>query len=66
MSSAKLETATSMYHEGKPTTEIAEILGVSRPTIYRAHGWSDCWFPSRKSMSRLIRPSTPHQRQTTR
>ena len=38
MSSAKLETAKSMYSEGKPITEIAEILGVSRPTVYRALG----------------------------
>jgi DNA invertase Pin-like site-specific DNA recombinase len=34
----KLAFAKSMYSEGKPITEIAEILGVSRPTIYRALG----------------------------
>lgn len=36
MSSAKVETAKALYSEGKPITEIAEVLGVSRPTIYRA------------------------------
>ena len=36
MSQAKLETARTMYSEGKPITEIAEVLGVSRPTIYRS------------------------------
>jgi DNA invertase Pin-like site-specific DNA recombinase len=36
MSQAKLETAQTMYSEGKPITEIAQILGVSRPTLYRA------------------------------
>lgn len=32
----RLEMARSMYSQGKPVKEIAEVLGVSRPTIYRA------------------------------
>lgn len=36
MSPAKIATAKKMYSEGKYVKEIAEVLGVSRPTIYRA------------------------------
>ena len=36
MTTAKISTAQQMYSEGKYVTEIAEVLGVSRPTIYRA------------------------------
>jgi DNA invertase Pin-like site-specific DNA recombinase len=36
LSPTKILTARKMYEEGKPITEISEILGVSRPTIYRA------------------------------
>ena len=36
MSPAKVATAKQMYSEGKFVKEIAEVLGVSRPTIYRA------------------------------
>ncbi|CAB4706666.1 unannotated protein [freshwater metagenome] len=36
MTTAKINTAQQMYSEGKYVTEIAEVLGVSRPTIYRA------------------------------
>lgn len=36
MSQAKIATAKKMYAEGKFVKEIAEVLGVSRPTIYRA------------------------------
>lgn len=36
MTRAKIETASAMYKKGKQITEIAEVLGVSRPTIYRA------------------------------
>lgn len=36
MSNAKIATAKQMYAEGKFVKEIAEVLGVSRPTIYRA------------------------------
>lgn len=32
----RLETARSMYTQGKSVKEIAELMGVSRPTIYRA------------------------------
>lgn len=35
MSSAKVATAKQMYADSRPIKEIAEILGVSRPTIYR-------------------------------
>jgi DNA invertase Pin-like site-specific DNA recombinase len=35
MSPAKIATAKKMYSEGKYVKEIAEVLGVSRPTIYR-------------------------------
>ena len=35
MSAAKIETAKRMYNEGKYVKEIAEVLGVSRPTVYR-------------------------------
>ena len=36
MTQSKIQTAKSMYEQGKQIKEIAEILGVSRPTIYRA------------------------------
>jgi DNA invertase Pin-like site-specific DNA recombinase len=36
MSSAKIATAKQMYADSKAVKEIAEVLGVSRPTIYRA------------------------------
>lgn len=36
MTQAKINTARQMYAEGKFVKEIAEVLGVSRPTIYRA------------------------------
>lgn len=36
MSKAKIETAREMYSQGRYVKEIAEVLGVSRPTIYRA------------------------------
>lgn len=36
MSPAKIATAKQMYSEGKFVKDIAEVLGVSRPTIYRA------------------------------
>ena len=36
MSVAKISTAKQMYSDGKYVKEIAEVLGVSRPTIYRA------------------------------
>lgn len=36
MSPAKISTAKQMYAEGKYVKDIAEVLGVSRPTIYRA------------------------------
>jgi DNA invertase Pin-like site-specific DNA recombinase len=36
MSSAKVATAKQMYADSRPVKEIAEVLGVSRPTIYRA------------------------------
>lgn len=36
MSQAKIATAKQMYAEGKFVKDIAEVLGVSRPTIYRA------------------------------
>jgi DNA invertase Pin-like site-specific DNA recombinase len=36
MSSSKIETARKMYQEGTTVSQIAEILGVSRPTVYRA------------------------------
>lgn len=36
MSQAKIATAKQMYAEGKYVKDIAEVLGVSRPTIYRA------------------------------
>ena len=36
MTTAKISTAQQMYSEGKYVSEIAEVLGVSRPTIYRA------------------------------
>ena len=36
MSSAKVQTAKTMYAQGRQVREIAEVLGVSRPTIYRA------------------------------
>lgn len=36
MTQSKIQTAKSMYEQGKQIKEIAEVLGVSRPTIYRA------------------------------
>jgi DNA invertase Pin-like site-specific DNA recombinase len=36
MSPAKVATARQMYADSRPVKEIAEVLGVSRPTIYRA------------------------------
>ena len=36
MTQSKIETAKRMYSDGKFIKEIAEVLGVSRPTIYRA------------------------------
>jgi DNA invertase Pin-like site-specific DNA recombinase len=36
MTQSKIQTAKSMYEQGKQVTEIAEVLGVSRPTVYRA------------------------------
>ncbi|MFM1786417.1 MAG: hypothetical protein RL228_367 [Actinomycetota bacterium] len=35
MNSARSETARAMYADGKPVSQIAEVLGVSRPTVYR-------------------------------
>jgi DNA invertase Pin-like site-specific DNA recombinase len=36
MTQSKIQTAKSMYEQGVQIKEIAEVLGVSRPTIYRA------------------------------
>jgi DNA invertase Pin-like site-specific DNA recombinase len=36
MSEVKIVTAKQLYSEGKFVKDIAEVLGVSRPTIYRA------------------------------
>jgi len=36
MSPAKVSTAQQMYADARPVKEIAEVLGVSRPTVYRA------------------------------
>jgi DNA invertase Pin-like site-specific DNA recombinase len=36
MSPAKVATANQMYADARPVKEIAEVLGVSRPTVYRA------------------------------
>lgn len=36
MTESKIHTAKSMYEQGVQIKEIAEVLGVSRPTIYRA------------------------------
>jgi len=36
MNPARAHTARAMYAEGKPVSQIAEVLGVSRPTVYRA------------------------------
>lgn len=36
MTESKIQAGKSMYKQGKPIKEIAEVLGVSRPTIYRA------------------------------
>jgi DNA invertase Pin-like site-specific DNA recombinase len=36
MSPAKVSTAQQMYADSRPVKEIAEVLGVSRPTVYRA------------------------------
>lgn len=35
MSPAKVTTAKQMYKDARPVKEIAEVLGVSRPTVYR-------------------------------
>lgn len=35
MSPAKVATAKQMYKDARPVKEIAEVLGVSRPTVYR-------------------------------
>jgi DNA invertase Pin-like site-specific DNA recombinase len=35
MSQSKIELAKKMYAEGKYVKEISEVMGVSRPTIYR-------------------------------
>lgn len=36
LSQAKIDLAKKMYAEGRYVKEIADVLGVSRPTIYRA------------------------------
>lgn len=36
MSSSKIKTTKKMYQEGTTVSQIAEILGVSRPNVYRA------------------------------
>jgi DNA invertase Pin-like site-specific DNA recombinase len=36
MTQSKIQTAKSMYEQGVQIKEISEVLGVSRPTIYRA------------------------------
>jgi DNA invertase Pin-like site-specific DNA recombinase len=36
MTSAKTHTAKSMYRDGRLVSEIASVLGVSRPSIYKA------------------------------
>ncbi len=36
LSKAKIELAKKMYSEGEYIKDIADVLGVSRPTIYRA------------------------------
>jgi len=36
MSQLKIQTARSMYQQGIQIKEIAAVLGVSRPTVYRA------------------------------
>lgn len=36
MTSAKIAIARRMYEDGKFVKEIAEVLGVSRPTVYRS------------------------------
>ncbi len=36
MSAAKTLTAKTMFREGRNVSEIASVLGVSRPTIYKA------------------------------
>lgn len=38
MSAKHIEEAKKMYSEGKTVQDIADLLGVSRPTIYRALG----------------------------
>jgi DNA invertase Pin-like site-specific DNA recombinase len=35
MTQSKIEMAKKMYSEGKYIKDIADVLGVSRPTIYR-------------------------------
>lgn len=36
MTKAKQETAKAMYSSGRYVSEIAQVLGVSRPTVYKA------------------------------
>jgi DNA invertase Pin-like site-specific DNA recombinase len=36
MTPAKIQTARTLYEQGKQIKEIADVLGVSRPTVYRA------------------------------
>jgi DNA invertase Pin-like site-specific DNA recombinase len=38
LSTKQIEEAQRMYLEGRPVQDIANILGVSRPTVYRAIG----------------------------
>jgi DNA invertase Pin-like site-specific DNA recombinase len=38
LSAKQIEEAQRMYEEGRPVQDIANILGVSRPTVYRAIG----------------------------
>jgi DNA invertase Pin-like site-specific DNA recombinase len=41
MTKAKQETAKAMYSSGKYVSEIAQVLGVSRPTVYKALNQDD-------------------------
>lgn len=36
MTPAKTQTAIDMYHKGRYVSEIAQVLGVSRPSVYKA------------------------------
>ncbi len=36
MTAAKTQTASNMYRAGHHVSEIASVLGVSRPTVYKA------------------------------